>query len=153
VLCRFIKETFEDVVYAPGTILSNDSVEEKYKNQRLDGLSNKSFIIFVDIPDAKDWDIAYIKGFIGGDRLIMRDNKKVANSGEIILMVNKIPELEESMKKRLNVIYFNTCFVENPKRGHEKSQRQDISEELSNCTEALRHLVERSFEPEETGSH
>ena len=151
VLVKLIRNTFSDAIEIPREYFTMNNNNEENEENNEEGrecnidLSNCSFVCGFFEP-GDELDCAKIKSFVGRDPITVRLDDSLESrkpSGELIFISNAIPTFDDlGMKSRMNLVQFNTKFVNTPTESNEKLRNPNIFNELVKCTNAFRHLVE-----------
>jgi len=148
-LVNFLSEALgEHFGTAPAALLTRKREDANQANEALSALRKARVAVFSEGASSEVIQVSTLKLFSGEDSISTRGihekQKKWRPFFTCILVCNDIPTLDENSWaawRRIKIIFFPTCFVDNPVRAHERQKDPKLGEKLSKCTGALLSIL------------
>jgi len=148
-LVNFLSEALgEHFGTAPAALLTRKREDANQANEALSSLQKARVAVFSEGASTEVIQVNVMKLFTGEDTISARGihekQKKWKPFFTCIIVCNDIPTLDENTWaawRRLKVVFFPTCFVDQPVRPHERQKDPKLGEKLSRCTGALLSIL------------
>lgn len=129
---------------APAALLTRRREDANQANESLSALERVRIAVFSEGSASEVLQAATMKLFSGEDMITTRGlhekQRRWVALFKCFLVCNDIPKIDENTWgtwRRMKVIKFETSFVEDPIRPHERQKDPEIGEKLAKCTSAL----------------